>query len=649
MRGSLLPPAGKPAAAGPGRTPLATSQSAAAFFQGTPMQPHLIDRLGRPVAPTSMVFPLPFFLPPLSGQEAMHASVPLARTRRQPLAGGKRSPPKRVGGHRSSPVRSGVSPTPMPYVSQGRANRVRTEPPAVGRRTPAIPNDEPACLLDMLEDPSFEEHLLASVFGEEEVSEDELSNEDPEQPPAATPLPNEPAAGEQSLVADHHDEESSTPLPAPPSRSPPTRTMADTGMIRRLGTTGARVNRLQTSQSEGALVPSRSRGLRLHSKEDEADIGETEREEPSSPGPQLGPSGNGGANLPGGGAAADPYLASAGMVGLGGAPSPDIRRQKRKGTRATANALARMLDDSLTPTEYESSISKYHGRGSTGEATISQVQSLRDALRRTDVMDRVIDLFHKCDVDRNGEVSMPEFTTCIKTLLPETPMADIQAIYKEFDESGDGSISYEEMFQTLKRASVKQTAFTVPPLPKDLALRRRDVLNLYKEIEQKKADTSHVAPGVTLPTFEEALRLYYPKDSKEKTNMLIKWVNDLLAAKDATQEARTREADAALIQQLDADGSNSISITEFCELSKRTGLSKAQMRARFRDKDFGNAGVLSVEQMREVLQEMRAEQRLRSNKNDNLDLEVFAGLRAFGDAGGGGRDRSPGARRKVQL
>jgi hypothetical protein len=50
-----------------------------------------------------------------------------------------------------------------------------------------------------------------------------------------------------------------------------------------------------------------------------------------------------------------------------------------------------------------------------------------------------------------------------------------------------------------------------------------------------------------------------------------------------------------------------ISIDEFCELSKHTGLAKAQMRASFREADIGHAGQLSPELVSEVLQQLRNE------------------------------------------
>ena len=45
------------------------------------------------------------------------------------------------------------------------------------------------------------------------------------------------------------------------------------------------------------------------------------------------------------------------------------------------------------------------------------------------------------------------------------------------------------------------------------------------------------AKSVSLPTFEECLKLYYPKDSKEVIAILAKWVVDVCEAKAAASKA----------------------------------------------------------------------------------------------------------------
>ena len=163
----------------------------------------------------------------------------------------------------------------------------------------------------------------------------------------------------------------------------------------------------------------------------------------------------------------------------------------------------------------------------------------------------------------------------------------------------------------------------IPTLPKGLAPRKREILQLYQDLEQRKRKPGEVkvAPGVVLPDFEEALRLCYPKDSRERLKTMTKWIDDVLFARQAQIDARVRASDNKLIEKLDADGNGLISLQEFMELSKITGLSKASMRARFRDKDFGNAGELNREQMVEVLEELRYEAKLRgAKKDDQVDL-----------------------------
>jgi Ca2+-binding EF-hand superfamily protein len=506
--------------------------------------------------------------------------------------------------------------------TKGSPSRILVELPAVERRSPAA-QAEPLCLLEVLDDPIFEQNTLAAVFGEEK----------PEQPEWV-----EIADPSAAVSAD----------PSGKGSSPNLHVGAAKAFFRRqsavaLGAAALGFGRMQASRSEGALpalssVPKPSGDA----KDRAANLGavtaatahsyfnaSNERDELIVEGLEntlLGAILN----------AVDSRFEESGPQHASDAVAAMQKRKKDR--KNSVEALARMLDDSLVPTAYEVQLAK---RGPGMDEIRAQVQSLREALRRADVLDRVIDLFHKCDVDGNGEISLKEFTDTIKSILPETRIVDIHAIFSEFDESGDGSISYEELIITLrKKDTIATNAFVVKPLPKDLQPRRRDVLNLYKDIAQQKATKSgggsvpwHDArlPSFEPSNFEEALRLYYPKDTRETRSRLIQWIEDVLKSREATLERNVAEADAAIIKQLDVDGSNTIDITEFCELSKRTGLSKTAMRARFRDKDFGNSGVLSIEQTREVLRELRAEQHLRTNKNEPLDLEFFAGLRAPGE------------------
>lgn len=504
--------------------------------------------------------------------------------------------------------------------TKGSPSRMVVELPAVERRAAKA---EPLCLLEVLDDPIFEQNTLAAVFGEEEPEQQKwVEAADP-----SAAVPADPS--EKGLLPNLH-------------------VGAAKALFRRrsavaLGAAAMGFGRMQASQSEGAL-PALSSAPKPSgdAKDRAANLGavtaatahsyfnaSNERDELKVEGLEntlLGAILN----------AVDSRFEESGPQHASDAVAAMQKRKKDK--KNSVEALARMLDDSLVPTAYEVQLAK---RGPGMDEIRVQVQSLREALRRADVLDRVIDLFHKCDFDGNGEISLKEFTDTIKSILPETRMVDIHAIFSEFDESGDGSISYEELILTLrKKDTIATNAFVVKPLPKDLQPRRRDVLNLYKDIAQQKATISgggsvpwHDArlPNFEPSNFEEALRLYYPKDTREIRSRLIQWIEDVLKCREATLERNVAEADAAIIKQLDVDGSNTIDITEFCELSKRTGLSKTAMRARFRDKDFGNSGLLSIEQTREVLRELRAEQHLRTNKNEALDLEFFAGLRAPGE------------------
>ena len=245
----------------------------------------------------------------------------------------------------------------------------------------------------------------------------------------------------------------------------------------------------------------------------------------------------------------------------------------------------------------------------------ASLMGLRASLRQTDVMDKLIDMFHKFDSDGSGSVDQREFANAIMAVVDGARRQDANDLFQEFDTDGGGTITYAEMRETMRVQDEKllQGQRSLPELPREIARRKRDVLQLFKETENMTvgAEGTPMAPS---SKFVDALRTIYPKDSKETTESIVNWIASLNETKAAIREARQREADNALIESIDADKSGTIDVNEFCGLAKVAGLSKMQMRQKFRDKDFGNAGVLSLAQMRQVLHELRLEDRARKER-----------------------------------
>ena len=227
----------------------------------------------------------------------------------------------------------------------------------------------------------------------------------------------------------------------------------------------------------------------------------------------------------------------------------------------------------------------------------------------------------------------------------------------------------EQLFGTLREAEKRRKeeeesrgaarkALPNPKLPSHLAGRKRDVLQLYQQFENRSSSVEASAAsrgGMNLmasgavPNFEAALRLYYPKDSRETIAALMHFINETLAARAALSDAKTEEADAELIRALDKDGNGRISLTEFCELSKITGLNRSQMREHFRAADLGNSGELSLDQMREVLRTLRREASKARAKSgagtlaESLDNAIGQQQVRPTLGGGGGPGRASGA------
>jgi len=230
-------------------------------------------------------------------------------------------------------------------------------------------------------------------------------------------------------------------------------------------------------------------------------------------------------------------------------------------------------------------------------------------LRPFAVFDRIGDLFSKFDGDGSGSIDIDEFTAGVMGSIANCDATTVIELFREFDVDRSGFISYNELKVKLNTAAERaaRQGFVAPPLPNYLRVRKREVLQLHRQFEKHELIDERSMRVAAPCSFEECLRLYYPKDPKETISILVKWVDAVRAAKEAASEEQMRVSDEALVAALDRDGDGSISISEFLQLSKVTGLSKAQMRARFREKDYGNSGSLNMQQMREALFDLRAD------------------------------------------
>jgi hypothetical protein len=126
---------------------------------------------------------------------------------------------------------------------------------------------------------------------------------------------------------------------------------------------------------------------------------------------------------------------------------------------------------------------------------------------------------------------------------------DIESLFNEFDSDGGGSIEYAEMAKVLRMADKQKEAeearrLALPPvveLPVSLQRRRLDVMHLYRTFQKQQAQMMGIPPsrmlgGLAAPssssadggglleramasgkvaTFEQALRVLYPKDRME--------------------------------------------------------------------------------------------------------------------------------------
>ena len=295
----------------------------------------------------------------------------------------------------------------------------------------------------------------------------------------------------------------------------------------------------------------------------------------------------------------------------------DENGERKAAKPAVRKPLSSMLDEVVPPTPSDllnpspkkrvRQSAPNQGADEAGDGSDLTIDTLRATMRESDTFERIVDMFQRFDSDHSGLIDMREFTLAVMEIVEDCDPEDVENLFCEIDHDNSGQISYIELKDTFRAAAERAARATAvpPPLPSHLQPRARDVVSLYHDFKKNQLDQR--AKTVCLPNFEECLRLYYPKDSRETHVKLAQWVEAMLEYKKGAMEEKTRQNDEALINALDVDGDQRISITEFVELSKSTGLSKVQMRERFRDKDFGNTGFLTMVQMKEVLNEMRCE------------------------------------------
>jgi Ca2+-binding EF-hand superfamily protein len=248
------------------------------------------------------------------------------------------------------------------------------------------------------------------------------------------------------------------------------------------------------------------------------------------------------------------------------------------------------------------------------------LNAVREALRQYEVFGRLLQFFRECDTDNSGEVDQKEFVTAVMATVEGCRASDVHELFREFDVDNSGRISYKEMHMAMQEAAEKAGAMEVPQLPRTLQARSRDLLRLHDQF-QKNELIDPRAKSVSLPTYMKVLELYYPKDTRSTRETMAKWVVDMIAVRNLSESVKQRERDKALIAALDTDGNGSISVEEFCELSKSTGISRVQLRAHFREKDHYKTGQLDQAQMREVLEELRVEQKKQAKERSLLKAE----------------------------
>jgi len=265
---------------------------------------------------------------------------------------------------------------------------------------------------------------------------------------------------------------------------------------------------------------------------------------------------------------------------------------------------------------------------------------LRTAIRSN--LQRVMDLFRELDEDGDGEIDRNEFRKGMQILMGKSyPMDELDELFDSIDTSCDGTISYRELYRTVRSPTFLRAASASCTRPALCAtqrmatagrggrvleaagdasgyleamsadggtkpflhpLREKEVLRLFHEFKSQHAD------GVCrVPRFDRLLRLKFPTESKEMISAMMSAC--ISREQSRAQAAAEKTAHSKLVEQifetLDEDGSGTISINEFLQLSKTIGLPKSKLRAIFAARDTDGSGALDMREFCELVEECK--------------------------------------------
>ena len=155
-------------------------------------------------------------------------------------------------------------------------------------------------------------------------------------------------------------------------------------------------------------------------------------------------------------------------------------------------------------------------------------------------------------------------------------------------------------------------ALEAPVLPRKIAPDRSQLAARQKHLLRLQAQYEAHAKGIANapasdPNRMAVLQQAYPNDDHETIEVMVRYLQALGTYRRAAEEQRVRDADAALLHALDANGDGVVSYKEFMGLAKATGLEPKRMRAKFVRRDVANRGELRMSDMEEILVELRQE------------------------------------------